>query len=182
MGGLSIRAIAASLLADAGATLPIPRNLAAWSTQAQVEAARRASAARDADMSGWAALLAEANRLQDWKTLGYLSWENYIQREALMRHFPPRRKPKGQVDTRSVYFIQAVSGGLVKIGVATNPEDRLAQIQHMSPVPLRIIATLPGAGQQGEAALHQRFAGARRHGEWFEPVAELVALIEGAAQ
>lgn len=89
------------------------------------------------------------------------------------RPSPGRRR----VDQRSVYFIQAVAGGLIKIGVAGHVTGRFGDIQRMCPIPLTILATVPAAGQALETELHQRFAFARRHGEWFEPVPELLAYI-----
>lgn len=80
-------------------------------------------------------------------------------------------------DTRSVYFIQAANG-LVKIGVAANPDGRLRTLRTMSPVSLRLVLTIPGVGAAGEAELHQRFAAHRSHGEWFHPAAELTAFIQ----
>jgi len=76
-----------------------------------------------------------------------------------------------------VYFIQGVAGGLIKIGWATKPEVRLAGMQSHCPVRLRILLTIHGTGKD-ERELHKRFAGARRHGEWFEPVEELLGCIE----
>jgi len=76
-----------------------------------------------------------------------------------------------------VYFIQGVDGGLVKIGWSSDPALRLAKLQMAGPVILRILHTEAGFGPD-EAALHERFKDARRHGEWFEPVPELMAYIE----
>lgn len=74
-----------------------------------------------------------------------------------------------------VYFIQT-SGGPVKIGRSIRPEVRLAEIQLMSPVPLHLAAAIPG-GADKETELHRRFAYCRLHGEWFDPVPELMDLI-----
>lgn len=76
-----------------------------------------------------------------------------------------------------VYFVQGVDGGRIKIGVAAHPRDRLAQLQSMSPVDLRILAITHG-GYAREAELHKRFAESRAHGEWFEPTSDLLELIE----
>lgn len=141
------------------------------------DAITRASKARTADAREWAALVGEAFQRQDWRVLGYPSWAAYLRGEMLARQYGAPRRPKAKQDTRSVYFIQAVSGGLIKIGVAADPVARLAEIQRMCPVPLRILSVLPGVGQPGEAALHRRFAAARRHGEWFEPTAELLREV-----
>lgn len=129
--------------------------------------------------------LKEAYRRSDWQVLGYESWEAYcagefsglgLDRIAVVTGLPPSRRK--EADTRSVYFIRALQGGLIKIGVAANVTSRLAEIQRMCPIPLTIVATIAGLGQMGETALHHRFAAARRHGEWFEPVADLLAYID----
>lgn len=86
-----------------------------------------------------------------------------------------------------VYFAQGVlrarcigispRDGLIKIGWTVNPTDRLETLQSMSPVILRILATMPGS-MRTEQELHQRFGVHRRHGEWFEPADDLVAFIK----
>lgn len=77
----------------------------------------------------------------------------------------------------SVYFIQAIDGGPVKIGHAASIASRLKSLQTGSPVLLRVLATIPGAGQAGEAALHKRFVRSRSHGEWFRPTPGLMEYI-----
>lgn len=68
-----------------------------------------------------------------------------------------------------MYFIQAVGGGPIKIGMSVDPGDRLAALQAGSPVTLRIIGIADG-GQPQEVALHRRLAKHRLHGEWFADV------------
>lgn len=82
-------------------------------------------------------------------------------------------------DTGSVYFIQGVDGGPIKIGKANDPLRRLACIQAYSPVPLRILAVEPG-GMRREYTLHRQFKAARLHGEWFEPTPTLLRIIARA--
>lgn len=77
-----------------------------------------------------------------------------------------------------VYFARAVDGGPIKIGRASSPTMRLAQLQAMSPVPLEIIGLCRG-GSLEENHLHRKFAKQRQHGEWFEPCEELLKLVEG---
>jgi hypothetical protein len=83
---------------------------------------------------------------------------------------------------RTVYFIQPVGGGLIKIGIASNVASRLSGLQTGSPVELHVIAVIRGVEQSTEAELHLRFAAARRHGEWFEPTPELLAYIAEHAE
>lgn len=75
-----------------------------------------------------------------------------------------------------IYFIQPVSGGLIKIGFAIDPQKRLAEIQRMSPATLQILATIEG-DRKREAELHQRFAGLRIYGEWFRAEKRLLDFI-----
>lgn len=139
-------------------------------------------------------LLREAYRKRDWVALGYDSWESYVAHEFSAErlgidvdaHAGLSRMLSSEVitgrvtDDRSVYFIQADNGGLIKIGVAKDVTARLYQIQLMCPVRLVVLATVPGGGAALEAELHQRFADARRHGEWFEPTQDLLAFIAEA--
>jgi len=70
----------------------------------------------------------------------------------------------------STYFIQADSGGPVKIGKTGNPEQRLKDMQTGSPVKLMIIHII---NEDVESQMHRRFAKHRIHGEWFKPEGEL---------
>ncbi len=82
------------------------------------------------------------------------------------------RSGKGQI-----YFIQGITGGPIKIGYTKNdPEKRLYSLGQMSPIPLKIIATMDGL-RQTERKLHVQFAHIRRHGEWFEPSDEMILFI-----
>ena len=77
----------------------------------------------------------------------------------------------------NVYFIQAATGGPIKIGVSSDVKKRLTALQMCCPVPLRVLHTIPGGGHSLETELHKRFAAWRLHGEWFDNVGELMALI-----
>lgn len=68
-----------------------------------------------------------------------------------------------------VYAVAAkVRGGLhVKIGQSKRPEQRVAGIASMSPVPLEHIFTAAGLHVPSEPALHGLFGDRRLHGEWF---------------
>jgi len=65
-----------------------------------------------------------------------------------------------------VYVLGTPGSATVKIGRTTNLRRRLADIRHMSPVPLAILWTHPG-GRELEGNLHRYFAKLRSHGEWF---------------
>lgn len=65
-----------------------------------------------------------------------------------------------------IYFLQARSGGPVKIGFSSNPRLRLNRCQVGSPVELRIVGQYRGS-QSDEVAAHQELFRYREHGEWF---------------
>lgn len=90
--------------------------------------------------------------------------------------------PGGQPPTlarnndKDVYFVQAANG-LIKIGVSGDPHGRFQRLRTMSPIALTLLAVIPGAGAEGESALHLWLAAHRSHGEWFRPAPELIAFI-----
>lgn len=77
-----------------------------------------------------------------------------------------REAPNDDPGQRFVYFIEARELLRVKIGVARDPRARLAQLQTASGARLSLLGRVRG-GRAFEAALHQRFAELRIHGEWF---------------
>lgn len=89
----------------------------------------------------------------------------------------PHPIPPGQC----VYFIQAVHGGPIKIGMSESPERRLSDLQVGSPYKLRIIGIAAG-GQPREASLHKRLAAHRLHGEWFTDTPEVLAAMAEVLQ
>jgi DNA-binding transcriptional regulator YiaG len=76
-----------------------------------------------------------------------------------------------------IYFVQAEGGGPIKIGRTIDLRKRMASFQCVSPVPLRVLAVMPG-GPLAEFELHGRFAAHRTYGEWFNPSPVLVTYIE----
>lgn len=67
-----------------------------------------------------------------------------------------------------VYFAQAGHAGPIKIGVADEPETRVASLQTGNHETLVLLATALG-GIAYERELHDRFADWRVRGEWFAP-------------
>lgn len=65
-----------------------------------------------------------------------------------------------------VYFMQAGEDGPIKIGIASNLERRLFELQQGHYETLRILASTPG-GLSLEREYHRDFAGDRIRGEWF---------------
>jgi len=80
-----------------------------------------------------------------------------------------------------VYFLQVIyddgTPGPIKIGCSCQVRGRRCNIQTDNPHEVRLIATITGF-RDVEAAWHERFAGAHRRGEWFDPVPELVLAIQ----
>ena len=77
-----------------------------------------------------------------------------------------------------IYFAQDSGDFSIKIGYTSKPEPdaRLPGLQTGNPRRLVVLATMPGE-MADEEALHERFASARLHGEWFRPVPELLQFI-----
>jgi hypothetical protein len=76
-------------------------------------------------------------------------------------------------------FVQLPHGevGRAKIGSSARPLHRFRTLQPLSPYPLRVGAVFPG-GEALERALHQFFAHARAHHEWFDCTPLLLWLAE----
>lgn len=80
--------------------------------------------------------------------------------------------------TGGVYFIQAGDGCNVKIGYTKDAQRRVQrEIQHHSPVPLKLLALVPGT-KTDEQCLHQMLDHLRLHGEWFRPGRDLLLLAK----
>jgi len=77
-----------------------------------------------------------------------------------------------------VYFVQATTGGPVKIGRSSSPQARVASLQTANAAELRIVAMVPG-GATVERAMHATFAAERVRpgGEWFHPSPTLAAFV-----
>ncbi len=76
-----------------------------------------------------------------------------------------------------VYFIQAESIGLIKIGwTASRPLIRLSMLAVGSPVNLTLLGVSPG-NPDLERQTHGRFRADRERGEWFRPSEALKQFI-----
>lgn len=74
-----------------------------------------------------------------------------------------------------LYFIANPSLGIVKIGIADNPEQRRRGLECSCGVPLEILGVLRGGGHH-EKMLHEAFDEVRLLGEWFNPTEEILRL------
>lgn len=76
-----------------------------------------------------------------------------------------------------IYFVQAVDGGMVKIGTARDVARRIAQLEAHYGEPLVVLNTMEG-GKKEERALHRLFAHLRhKRTEQFHPAPELMDFI-----
>lgn len=80
-----------------------------------------------------------------------------------------------------VYFIRPVGmPDLVKIGFSNNPAKRLDNMLCWSPIPLELVATIPGDIKL-EGRIHGLFKGCHSHREWFKETPELTRFMERLA-
>ena len=67
--------------------------------------------------------------------------------------------------------------GPIKIGCSSLPERRLKALMTWSPLPLEIVAAIPG-GYQLERNIHECFADLHLHREWFKAGERLLVSVE----
>lgn len=75
-----------------------------------------------------------------------------------------------------IYFISDGMGN-IKIGYATNPVDRVRQLQVGNAHTLRLILVVPGPASW-ERSFHQSWSSLRVRGEWFRAEEQLLAHID----
>ena len=81
---------------------------------------------------------------------------------------------------RHVYFIEAETLGLIKIGFSDHVRSRMRDLQTMSPDRLRVLWFIPSTDAPSlEREMHERFAHLRSHGEWFKPGGDLLDFLSG---
>ena len=104
-------------------------------------------------------------------------WDQACIKEGDLARWLPTLRGPGQ--DCQVYFLEAPSVGLVKIGVAQDLKKRLKDLSLSSPVSLRLLKSISG-GPKHEAALHLMFDEHRSHGEWFHlaPIAHHIEALE----
>lgn len=89
--------------------------------------------------------------------------------------------PEYKGERRYVYIIQNTATKNIKIGVATNPSDRLSQLQTGSDVDLKLIYTSGVCSNsfEIESTCHNHFKESHVRGEWFkvEP-SEAISFLE----
>lgn len=80
-----------------------------------------------------------------------------------------------------VYFIVAVTTGLVKIGYSKNPDTRLKALSQQAPVQYDLVATIPGT-MKDEKEFHRKFSAKREHGEWFNYDEEMYQFVKAVRE
>lgn len=85
------------------------------------------------------------------------------------------------MNAEQIYVIGTPGSNTVKIGRSTHIEKRIADIQRMSPVPLKVMWSHPG-GSELETRLHRQFSALRVHGEWFAFGGDPVSRVRWAVQ
>ena len=87
-----------------------------------------------------------------------------------------------QLPNRHLYAIKPVGlPGPIKLGCSMMPETRLRALAAWSPIPLEIVARVPGTTQD-EAALHELLRADRTHGEWHRPSSAVQGVVRSMAQ
>lgn len=78
---------------------------------------------------------------------------------------------------KCLYVIGNKSKDVCKIGISTNPDKRLKQLQTGCPYKLSILAIVKGMDYESERNLHKRYSEYRINGEWFRIRGEIKKLI-----
>jgi len=76
-----------------------------------------------------------------------------------------------------VYFVEAGTGGPIKIGWTQDVDRRIAELQTANAHKLILMGTIPGT-LEDETAVHARFSHLRMEAEWFRNSPEIQEFIE----
>jgi hypothetical protein len=94
------------------------------------------------------------------------------------------QKAPGEQMTGSFVYVVRGDHNMVKVGVSTNPNARLAQLRTGSayPIDFAFIGSTPGTGYDIEQAAHALLDRHRCNGEWFDVPPEMaVAAVTASA-
>lgn len=118
----------------------------------------------------------DANECVTWKSLISYDLVNKIHNRLCGNDSYLIRSKDAEGGVNYIYFIK--HGKKIKIGKTTNcVKERLKQIQHMSPVKLKLEYTYKADGTE-EKRLHKIFSQYREHGEWFTYSEEIKEYIK----
>jgi hypothetical protein len=79
--------------------------------------------------------------------------------------------------TTALYVLRGFPSGMFKIGISSNPKQRIQEIQATCPDYLEVVHLVCGS-ERLEAQLHRILDGLRSHGEWFSPLTPVDSLIK----
>jgi hypothetical protein len=79
------------------------------------------------------------------------------------------------IDAKYTYFMRDRYSGLIKIGMARDPDDRRVRLSASGARDMEILLTLRDGCL--ERCYHRHFADLRVEGEWFEPHPDIFAEI-----
>lgn len=77
-----------------------------------------------------------------------------------------------------VYFLECPALNRVKIGITSDLQKRVGDIQRISPLEDLVLLTSVPGDRELESSLHRAFADDRLHGEWFNASPRMQACIE----
>lgn len=76
-----------------------------------------------------------------------------------------------------LYFISDTTRSSIKIGISTNPERRVRQLQTGNSSSLHLLGYRKGE-QKDEKMLHRMLSAYNENGEWYEDCLEVRSIIE----
>jgi|GEM_PF-5101312 len=94
---------------------------------------------------------------------------------------PQQKKPGssagfGGKGRQWIYFVQLEGQPKLKIGITTDVNARIAQLQTASPYQLKLVAVIAGTAAT-EKSYHRRFKQYRTSGEWFDLAGDLKKFV-----
>jgi len=118
------------------------------------------------------------------RILGFRPGISFGANELLRFATKPKQNRPGESMTGSFLYVIRGDHNMVKVGVTTNQNARLASLRTGSafPIDFDYIAVTPSTGFDIEAGAHAMLKSHRCNGEWFDVPPEMaVAAIAGAA-
>lgn len=106
---------------------------------------------------------------------------NWMWRKVAPSRKSPWHPPQIVKSSNFVYFIESPDLGLVKIGVSTDPCDRLKSLQTAHPRKLYLRAVIPGDSEV-ERSIHKKFSHLQEMNEWFRMTDEILSFVENISK
>lgn len=119
--------------------------------------------AKAATIAGYAAASShiEASRLLNIAAIRDAVAEATQKQMGAVAPIPPKRMP-------CFLYLMRAENGLIKIGIAANPQKRLGEINVGSPIEVVLLHAFPDVlARTSETEFHRLFASKRVKGEWF---------------